>query len=70
MIRANLGQREVTDQLIIDVARYSQMDGVNSLVCLIYDPERRCGNPKAVESDVENSGSRLTVRAVICPQGL
>jgi len=70
MTRANLGQREVTDQLIIDVARYSQMDGVDSLVCLIYDPERRCGNPKAVESDVENSGSRLTVRAVICPQGL
>jgi hypothetical protein len=70
MTRANLGQREVTDQLIIDAARYAQIDGVETLICVVYDPERRCGNPKTVENDVENSGSRLKVRAVICPQGL
>jgi hypothetical protein len=70
MTRANLGQREVTDELIIDAARYSQMDRADALVCLIYDPQRRCSNPPALESDLENSGSRMTVRAVICPQGL
>jgi hypothetical protein len=69
MTRRGLDQREVTDELIIDTARYSKMDGVDTLICLVYDPDRRCRNPKTVESDVENSGSRLTVRAVVCPQG-
>lgn len=70
MTRPNLGQREVTDQLIIDAARYSKMNEVDSLICLVYDPDRRCANPTSLENDVENSGSRLKVRAVVCPQGL
>jgi len=70
MTRASLGQKEVTDQLIIDAARYGHMEGVETLICLVYDPERRCANPRAIENDVENSGSRLRIRAVVCPQGL
>jgi hypothetical protein len=41
---------------------------VDSLVCLVFDPECRCANPKGIESDVENSGGRLKVRVVVCPQ--
>jgi hypothetical protein len=70
MTRATLGQRAVTDELIIDAARYAQMDSVDTLICLVYDPARRCTNPQALESDLASSGSRLAVRAVICPQGL
>ena len=70
MTRPNLGQKEVVDQLIIDATRYAQMDGVDTLICLVYDPSRRCANPKTVETDVEKSATRLAVRAVICPQGL
>jgi hypothetical protein len=70
MTRQNLGQKEVVDQLIIDATRYAQMDGVDTLICLVYDPSRRCINPKTVETDVERAATRLAVRAVICPQGL
>jgi REase_DpnII-MboI len=70
MTRQTLGQKEVVDQLIIDATRYAQMDGVDTLICLIYDPSRRCANPKTVETDVERAATRLAVRAVICPQGL
>jgi hypothetical protein len=70
MTRSNLGQRELTNELIIDAARYSQMDRVDTLVCFVYDPQRRCGNPQAIERDLQNSGGRLAVRVVICPQGL
>jgi REase_DpnII-MboI len=38
MTRATLGQREVTDELIIDAARYARMDGVDTLICLIPFP--------------------------------
>ncbi len=70
MTRANLGQKEVANQLLIDVARYAQMPTVNTLICLVYDPERRCGNPRTLENDVEATAGRLKVRAVVCPQGL
>jgi hypothetical protein len=68
--RANLGQREVTDELLIDAARYTKMNDVDTLICLVYDPDRRCSNPASIENDIANSGSRLRVGAVVCPRGL
>ncbi|WP_271565605.1 hypothetical protein [Bradyrhizobium sp. CCBAU 11386] len=70
MTRSSLGQEEVTDQLINDVARYSKFDGIDTLVCLVFDPDRRYKNPDRVENDVQGTGSRLTVRAIVCPKGL
>lgn len=70
MTRNGLGQKEVTDQLINDVARYSKFDGIDTLICLVFDPDRRCKNPDSVENDVQGTGSRLTVRAIVCPKGL
>ena len=46
------------------------MNGVDTLVCFVYDPKRFCSNPESLENDVEASGSRLKVRAIVCPQGL
>jgi hypothetical protein len=40
------------------------------LICLEYDPERRCGDPRTLENDVEATAGCLKVRAVVCPQGL
>lgn len=70
MTRDGLGQKDVIDQLLIDVGRYSKMDHVDTLVCLVFDPDRKCANPKGIESDVENSGGRLKVRVVVCPQAV
>jgi hypothetical protein len=70
MTRAHLGQKEVANELAIDVARYAQMPRVDTLICLIYDPGRYCDNPKTLENDIEASKGRLRVRAIVCPQGL
>lgn len=70
MTRSNLGQKEVADELIIDANRYRTVPGVETLICLVYDPEKRCQNPTALERDVEASGVQLRVRAVVCPHGL
>lgn len=70
MTRPNLGQKDVANQLVIDVARYAQMPTVDVLICLVYDPERRCANPRTLENDLEASVGRLKVRAIVCPQGL
>ncbi len=70
MTRNGLAQKDVINQLLIDVGRYSKMDGVDTLVCVIYDPDRYCTNPSGIEADVENIGSRLSVKVVVCPQVL
>jgi REase_DpnII-MboI len=70
MTRPNLGQKEVANQLVVDIARYAQMPTVDTLICLIYDPGRRCDNPRTLENDLEASVGRLKVRVIVCPQGL
>lgn len=69
MTRANLGQRDIVDQLIIDRARYETAPHVDTLICLVYDPSRRCSNPAAIEADVAQSAGRLKVAVVVCPRG-
>ncbi len=69
MTRPNLGQKEVANELIIDVARYAKMPHVDNLVCFVYDPSRRCTNPSALEDDLAQNNGRLRVTAVVCPRG-
>lgn len=69
MTRKGLGQREVANELIIDIARYAQMPKVDRLICLVYDPTRRCSNPSALEHDLANTEGRLRVVAVVVPTG-
>jgi REase_DpnII-MboI len=69
MTRQGLGQKEVVNELIVDVARYAKFPNVDSLLCLIYDPARRCTNPAALEDDLGNSEGWLRVVAVVCPRG-
>ncbi|WP_411034748.1 hypothetical protein [Shinella sp. BYT-45] len=70
MTRSGLTQKEVINQLLIDVGRYSKMDAIDTLVCVIYDPDRHCTNPRGIETDVEKTGNRLNVKVVVCPQVL
>jgi len=69
MTRAKLGQKEVGDQLIIDKERYRNFPGADTLVCFVYDPQRRCPNPAALEADLAEAAP-LRVSVVVCPQGL
>lgn len=68
MTRNNLGQKEVVNELTIDATRYSTHPDVDTLVCVVYDPQKRCANPTALEKDVEKSATRLKVKAVVCPR--
>lgn len=50
--RDGLGDKEVGEQLIIDIARYKSHKDCKLLVCFVYDPEGRIGNPRGLESDL------------------
>jgi DpnII restriction endonuclease len=64
--RAGLGDKEVGNQLIEDIARYRGHAKCDSLVCFIYDPDRVIANPDGLVDDLERSPpAGLYVRAVI-----
>jgi hypothetical protein len=69
MTRANLGQKEVVNELAIDAARYEKVANVDHLISVVYDPDRRCSNPAALETDLAKTEGRLKVTAVVCPRG-
>lgn len=50
--REGLADKEVGEQLIIDIARYKAHSDCSLLVCFVYDPEGRIGNPRGLESDL------------------
>ena len=70
MMRESLTQKKVANELIEDIARYSSKDGVDTLICLVYDPNGRCQTPQALESDLSKSATRLEVTVVVCPKGM
>ena len=50
--RQGLTDRELGDQLIIDVDRYKVHPDCEKLICFVYDPEGRIGNPTGVMNDL------------------
>jgi hypothetical protein len=67
--RASLAAKEVGDQLLIDIGRYKAHPGCNTLVCFVYDPEGRIGNPAELEDDLSGLHDRINVHVVIAPSG-
>jgi len=50
--RQGLADKELGDQLIVDVDRYKAHPDCQKLVCFVYDPEGRIGNPDGLMSDL------------------
>lgn len=66
--RASMKAGELGEQLIIDRSRYEQHPDCDTLVCFIYDPEGRIGNPAGIERDLENHPGGIKVRVIIAPK--
>ncbi|MBD1860107.1 MULTISPECIES: hypothetical protein [Trichocoleus] len=67
--RKSLEAKEVGEQLIIDTSRYSEHPDVDTLICFVYDPELRIGNPKGLAADLERrSLENLNVKVLIFPE--
>ena len=64
-----LGAKEVSEQLIIDAAKYREHQDCKTLVCLVYDPGASVKNPRGIERDFAKlSGNGMEVICVITPR--
>lgn len=67
--RKNLSDKEVGEQLLIDISTYEVHPDCEHLICFVYDPEGRIGNPIGLESDLnKKSTDNLKVNVYIFPK--
>lgn len=67
--RESIRDKEIGEQLIVDIAKYGEHPDCKTLVCFVYDPEGRISNPTGLENDlVKLSSNRLDVKAFIFPK--
>ena len=65
--RVGLTEKTIGDQLIVDVERYQGHPDCDKLICFVYDPEARIGNPIGLISDFKNRYNGFA-EIVVCPQ--
>lgn len=65
----NLREKQIGEQLIVDIEKYKEYPGVRTLVCFIYDPEEWIENREGLERDLEKlSTEELNVEVFVCPR--
>ena len=51
--RENLRDREIGEELIIDIAKYKGHPNCRTLICFVYDPDQHISNPVGLKRDLE-----------------
>jgi hypothetical protein len=66
--RTGLTVRDLIDQIKIDFAHYSWRADCRTVLCFVYDPEGRVGNPRRLESDLATVRDTQALEVVIAPK--
>lgn len=67
MTRQGLKDKELGDQLIIDIAKYQSHPNCKCLYCFVYDPDGIVRNPRGMEKDLESLAKGFPVKVFIRP---
>ena len=68
MTRKGLGDKEIGNQLIIDIERYKNHPDCDTLMCFIYDPKDCIKNNRGLTTDLEKkSSSQFKIIVIIYP---
>ncbi len=64
-----LKDKQLGEQIILDVAKYKAHPDCKTLICFVYDPDGRVTNPAGLISDINKlSNDELTVLVIIRPE--
>lgn len=67
--RDGLGSKDIGEQLLVDITKYEKHPDCKTLVCFVYDPERKIKNPSGLKKDLESkSSNNLNVKVWVCPK--
>ena len=68
MTRPGLKDKDLGDQLIIDIAKYQGHPNCKSLFCFVYDPDGHIRNPRGMEKDLTELGKGFPIKVFIRPK--
>jgi hypothetical protein len=66
--RSGLNAKDLAEQLHIDVEHCGTLKRCSTLLCFVYDPEGRIGNPRGLEADLMSISDQLTAEVYIAPK--
>lgn len=66
--RQGISGKTLADQLGVDIARYLGHPSFKTLMCFIYDPEGRIGNPGALEAALTGQQNGRRIEVLISPK--
>jgi hypothetical protein len=64
-----LTQNDIARQLAVDKDYYRKHPDCKTLICCVFDPNCRCSNPVALESDVSTIDGDCRVVVIVSPKG-
>ncbi len=67
MASAKLRDKEVGEQLLIDIGRYQAHQNCKNLICLVYDPHSHIKNAAGLQRDLSKKHGTMNVRVLIVP---
>ena len=66
--RPGLNAKDLTDQLRIDAERYRSYGCCRTLLCFMYDPEGRIGNPRGLEASLTSMTDSFVIDVLVAPK--
>jgi hypothetical protein len=66
--RHGLNAKDLTDQLRIDAERYRSHGRCTTLLCFMYDPEGRIGNPRGLEASLNSVNDSFVIDVLVAPK--
>ena len=66
--RPGLNAKDLGDQLQIDAERYRSHGRCTTLLCFMYDPEGRIGNPRGLETSLASVSKSFVIDVLVAPK--
>ena len=66
--RPGLNAKDLGDQLRVDAERYRSRDRATTLLCFMYDPEGRIGNPRGLEASLTSVNESFMIDVFVAPK--
>ena len=66
--KQGIGAKTLIDQLGVDIQRYLAHPLCETLICFVYDPEGRIGNPAALQAGLLRHTNGRRVEIIVSPQ--
>lgn len=65
MASDKLKDKQIGEQLIVDIKRYQKHPDCKRLICFVYDPQGFLGNPVSLEADLSGIHDKIEVKVII-----